>query len=633
MDYTRFYSNLFNNSNLNDLPIKIANYDYKSFINTPNIFQGTSNIGIGTDNPKYNLDVIGTIKCSNLFVNNKEFNIVDYYTSNNYFNNTIYWNKIIDIKSQYPINIDINNKLKLNYDTNVFYTDNQNNLSLKCFNDNKYTGKILSVYNINNFNLINTNISNLLANNSSNVKLNDITNVNSILNLSNTQTNSETMIRFTDNSTGFNSNNGFIFGKNNINNCLFWNYFNSDIIFRISENNLLYSIFQKKTPWGLYFAEDYDSSTNILYNYIRTNDRNATCSGTISKFWGNGNGANCNITYLTGNTSANINFGSGSLPTNFTVCSLTRYNGATRRRIMMSSPGDYLQGHWNTFRGVCHYNGWKTIYGDRTLGNQMDWLCCIGRNNNSIPTNIICDGIPVGGNVGGIGNFNLTVNTGNGETSDWAFSLAMVWDQFLTDDEVFFIDKLVNNYMNRGISIRNLINKFEDCKIANNGNIGLGVINPQSLLEVNGHITTKRYYYSRTTTAIPSNATSFTIIFSNLIENTNMDSAIITYTSDNTNGDYFTIKKTGLYLINVILGNSNSNSYFWIDKNKTSISDCLQDINTIIVRSKGTQNDEILSFRGILDTNDIIRIKSSPIASLITSNRYTLNISFLMEVK
>jgi len=632
MNFENFYSNLFKGANINNLPISFSNNDYTDFINTPQIFNNTNlNIGINTNNPKYKLDVNGIINCSNLILNNKPFNLTDIYTSNNTFDNTIYWNKVMNIKTEVPIFINTNNKLEFAYDTNIFDIDSNNQLTMKGFKDNKFTGKIGSINNIIGINEINSNISNLLINNNSNIRISNISNANALLNLSNAQINQESVIRFTDNTTGFNSNNGLIIGKNANNDCLFWNYYNSDIIFRISENNLLYSIFQKKTPWGIYFAEDYVASQNILYNYIRTNNRNATCTGTISSFWGNGNGANSNIYYITGGTSATVNFGSGSLPPNFTVCSLTRYNGSTKRRIINSSPGNFLHGHWGSYKGVCHYDGWKTIYGDRNFGNQMDWLCCIGRNNNSIPTNILNDGVPVGGNVGGNGGYNITINTS--ETSDWAFSLLMVWDQFLTDAEVFYLNKLVSNYMNNGVSIRNILNKMEDLKVANNGNIGVGVINPQSTFEVNGHLTTKTYFYNRTTSAIPSTTSSFTIRFTDLISNINMDGSIITYTSDSTNGDYFQINKTGYYIINVIIGNSNSNAYFWIDKNKTSTSDCLADTNTLVIRSRGLQNDESLSFRGILDINDIIRIKSSPIASLSVSNRYSLNIILMYEVK
>lgn len=247
--------------------------------------------------------------------------------------------------------------------------------------------------------------------------------------------------------------------------------------------------------------------------------------------------------------------------------------------------------------------------------------------------NIICNGIPVGGNIGGIGSGGLTINKNvtNSETSTWAFSLLMIWDQHLTDEEVFYLNKLVDNYINNGIPIKKMIDSAENLKISNNGNIGIGVANPTSLCNINGHITTKLYYYSRTTTTIPSDTLSFAVCFSTLIQDLNMTGNIITYTSDVTNGDYFQINKTGLYLINVMLGNTNSNAYFWIDKNNTNTDDCLVNANTLFVKSKIDSNDESISFRGVLNNNDIIRIKSGFITSLITSDRYTLNITYLME--
>lgn len=219
----------------------------------------------------------------------------------------------------------------MNYNSNIFEINN-NKLSIKGLNQDTFSGKISNISNINGINIINSNISNLLANDILNVKIINISNSLSLLNLSNA--NNDTMLRMTDSTTGFSSNNGLIIGKNANNNCVFWNYYNSDIIFRTTENNLFYSIFQKKIPWGMYFAEDYDASVNLLYNYIKNNNKNAICTGTINKLWGNGNGANSNINYISGSISSTVDFGTSSLPANFTICSLTRYNGATKNRII-----------------------------------------------------------------------------------------------------------------------------------------------------------------------------------------------------------------------------------------------------------------------------------------------------------
>jgi hypothetical protein len=66
----------------------------------------------------------------------------------------------------------------------------------------------------------------------------------------------------------------------------------------------IYSIFSRKVPWAMYFAEDYNaSSPTILPNYLNDGTRNATLSGTtVSKSTAAGNGAAGAITFISGTT-------------------------------------------------------------------------------------------------------------------------------------------------------------------------------------------------------------------------------------------------------------------------------------------------------------------------------------------
>ena len=65
----------------------------------------------------------------------------------------------------------------------------------------------------------------------------------------------------------------------------------------------------------------------------------------------NGDGASAQVRYLNGDTQATVNFGSvfGSSSV-VTLCSLTRYTGTTRGRIL-NAPHNWLHGHWHG-RGV-----------------------------------------------------------------------------------------------------------------------------------------------------------------------------------------------------------------------------------------------------------------------------------------
>ena len=77
----------------------------------------------------------------------------------------------------------------------------------------------------------------------------------------------------------------------------------------------------------MYFAEDYNTTTKILPNYI-SNGRDAVGAGTgtITKTTVAGNGATGPITYISGATDTRIEFPDGSIPQQFTILGLTRYN-------------------------------------------------------------------------------------------------------------------------------------------------------------------------------------------------------------------------------------------------------------------------------------------------------------------
>jgi hypothetical protein len=237
-------------------------------------------------------------------------------------------------------------------------------------------------------------------------------------------------------------------------------------------NNVNY--LKKNNPWGLYFAEDFDGS---LLRDSSGNERHATTSGTITKTCGSSNGALGNINYLTGGTSSIIEWPDGSIPSNFTILSLTRWTGGSRQRILSSPVGNWLHGHWGGLRGVCHYDYW--IKGDPSIGNLDDWLCCIGKNSSSTPNNILIDGVPYGQTGNGNGGYRLGINNNPwavyGEVSDWAFGCVIVWDYHLTDEDCVFYNSLIKTYLNTGGSIKNIFKENNiylnnDCFFKNSNN-------------------------------------------------------------------------------------------------------------------------------------------------------------------
>lgn len=212
----------------------------------------------------------------------------------------------------------------------------------------------------------------------------------------------------------------------------------------------LYAIYSNKPPWGIYDADKWNSSTNVLPD-IRGWSRDATSAGTITKGRGAGNGATSAVAYITGNTGSTLTWPSGSIPTNFTICSVTRYTGGTRRRLL-NGTSNWLHGHWNGQRGVCHYDSWKT--NQTGVGTLDNWLVCCGKNSGSTPNNILLDGVASGTATGGASNQQLFVNTGGGnygETTDFQLSYLIIWDQILTDAEMVTVSNALLYYLSSGI--------------------------------------------------------------------------------------------------------------------------------------------------------------------------------------
>ena len=334
------------------------------------------------------------------------------------------------------------------------------------------------------------------------------TNPLSILHLHNITSNQEVKLLL---STSF-------FISKNTNNEGIINNINKGLIFGTNNNErLLINNIENKDPWGIYFAGNY--SNNILYD-LSGFGRNAITTGTITSNNDSNNGANASISYISGNTSSTITWPDGSIPTNFTILSLTRYTGGTRERILQSSYGNWLHGHYASRRGVCYYNDWKTNYNSK--GIQDNWLCCIGKNGGTTPNNILIDGVASGINTGGASGdlYKLSINIGSNEYSDWSLSFVIIWDRHLTDDEMIYNSSLLINYLNTGVEpLFPNTNNGNKTKINNSTftslNIHNNLKNQESKINLtNNYMTNGLLFYKGTTNdGILINSMNMNLIF------------------------------------------------------------------------------------------------------------------------
>ena len=365
--------------------------------------------------------------------------------------------------------------LSLKYATNTSITNTSNyasNISNVIIqNSSNFTlGTSNILRDLINTNLLNTsnyasNISNVIIQNSSNFTL------GIAVNTSNYTTNASNILKANIDANNINIINnylplvggtmsGVLYVNSNIQTQQLYinNPASTSSIF-FTTNYSIYSIFSRKVPWAMYFAEDYNaSSPTVLPNYI-SNGRDATLSGTaVTKTTVSGNGALGAITYISGTTTSTILFPTGSIPTTFTILGLARYTGDTKQRILRGLTKNWLHGHYASLKGQAFYDGWKTNTNISSAGLLNDWLCCIGKNGGSIPGNILADGVGVGTAIGGVGDDRLSINTGPfHEPSDWALSCVMIWNTHLTDAEMVDLNTIVNTYKNDGISIKSLI--------------------------------------------------------------------------------------------------------------------------------------------------------------------------------
>jgi hypothetical protein len=93
-------------------------------------------------------------------------------------------------------------------------------------------------------------------------------------------------------------------------------------------------------------TESWDSSQERLLDLSGSRGVGMLQTDEVSIGNVTGNGAFWSVPYVGGTTGTQFSWGSVSIPSNFTICSITRYSGEVKRRILHCKDRNWLHGHW-----------------------------------------------------------------------------------------------------------------------------------------------------------------------------------------------------------------------------------------------------------------------------------------------
>jgi hypothetical protein len=227
-------------------------------------------------------------------------------------------------------------------------------------------------------------------------------------------------------------------------------------------NSIFCNILVSKPPLGIYCASFY--SPGIIPDLLGGAFQATTVNVTPDIANPNTNGAIAKIPYISGSSENSIVWPANSIPTKYTICSITRYTNidTTKRILYAKNDSNWFHGH-KARRGQVFYNSvWMTPdspTGDDAskIGVVTDWLVTCGKTGGSTPTNILLDGVPSGTNT--FSGFTtprtlaINNNTISSENSGFEFSHLLIWDQELTDAEMKAVSDVLQQYLYDGIEL------------------------------------------------------------------------------------------------------------------------------------------------------------------------------------
>ena len=217
----------------------------------------------------------------------------------------------------------------------------------------------------------------------------------------------------------------------------------------VTNQDPLSSILATSPAYLIASAQAWDAP-NSRFTDLSGNGRHGVLNwGAVSVGSVAGNGAVLPLPFAQGAQSTAISWPPASIPWYFTICSITRYSGGAKSRILQCSDYDWLHGHINWYgTGYAggtwyNYNAPAGSWFGQVIPN-TDWVAMCGRNIGGAPATIT-NGVQVSENNRGRGDCQLTIN--RPESSDWQFSKLYVWNGHLSTTEFAEAAKRLNSYV------------------------------------------------------------------------------------------------------------------------------------------------------------------------------------------
>jgi len=201
----------------------------------------------------------------------------------------------------------------------------------------------------------------------------------------------------------------------------------------------LYPFANSSSAYAWYRQGEFDIQAGT-WTDATGNGRTAVLSASgLSSSSVSGNGAAGPVLALEGTTSGSVDFGN-IIQATFTICSVTRFTGSSKRRILNGAGGNFLHGHYASasggLTGVAFYGKVRTAW-TPLVTPLTNWVALCGTNGGTYDVQL--SGQSVGADTGGTGNVGLGINSGDHmptDASDFALAELVVWDRALSGTEM-----------------------------------------------------------------------------------------------------------------------------------------------------------------------------------------------------